>query len=295
MSRYEPWLLVAAIIAVLCVLAHAVARGGPPYLVCGCDARASRRVADERGKAPGVAHDRIRGRDNDATQTRPKLSAERPVRNCSGASRSRDGGRDRSCFKANDIFGVSHATSGRGDEAYSRGDSAEDLVLARALVAEAGLGCMKVRCAHNVALEHSAIAHALGRGARRRGVSLKIHIRQYCSAFKRSARGRIRWIMELEETGKRPLSFPSHLLWNSCNGKPCKSRKELWLNTLKRSRRYLSGQLKDPCGADHWGSRTHPRDVRRGQRAIREGRWELARCSKKTRNLFYRLIGKGDA
>ncbi len=140
--------------------------------------------------------------------------------------------------------------------------------------------------------DHACMAHALQRRASATDVSLDTMIGLYVSIMKRSHKltSRSRWVLELDATGRRPPSFPDRLLWDSCRGKRCTSRRDLWLATLERARSFLRGELPDPCHADHWGSRVLAADVRRAKRAVREGRWAPAEPSGETVtvNAFYR-------
>lgn len=147
------------------------------------------------------------------------------------------------------------------------GDS-DALMLAKAFVFESDF---------DAPIDHAAIGYALLRGAAARGVPLRQHIREYVSGFKVKPGPRARWIIALREDGTKPRGWPTNLRW----------RPNAWLATLDRARGVLSGTLPDPCHARDWGAR-YGIDHERAQRAIRAGRWVVARCDGKTANAFYR-------
>lgn len=62
---------------------------------------------------------------------------------------------------------------------------------------------------------------------------------------------------------------------------------------LEMARRVLSGATPDPCPANtlHWGGPTLATDSERAAKAIREGRWALAKCTRRTANRFYVVRG----
>lgn len=51
----------------------------------------------------------------------------------------------------------------------------------------------------------------------------------------------------------------------------------------------LAGRVQDPCSARtvHWGGMSLRGDHERAQRALRAGKWVLARCSQRTSNTFF--------
>lgn len=146
--------------------------------------------------------------------------------------------------------------------------------LARAMVAEAGWDAPR---------DHVAIAHVLARRWRRaveRWPTLRFLdvIRNYCAGlgdFRRSLTPRQRWLRALDFEVARPEGWPRSASW--------KRHANYWRNALKRSQRWASGRIKDPCQgkAWHWG----------GTIDSPYGRMVAVDCGE-TRNTFYGMSPK---
>jgi hypothetical protein len=140
-------------------------------------------------------------------------------------------------------------------------------VLARAVVAEAGWH----------APDHAAILGVLELRARRAGVAIEAMARRYVSAFRVRPTRRLRWVLELEPACEQPPSWPARLDW-AAHQPQC-------LQTFERVAAFERGELRSPCPrAVHWGGRDLEPDATRAARAG----WRQARCSVRTRNVFYR-------
>jgi len=145
------------------------------------------------------------------------------------------------------------------DASAQEPDDATALVLAIAFVAEAGWDAEQ---------DHAAIGHALRKRADRRGITLQQQAVEYVSAF-RVASPRSRWLLALSLDARKPAGWPAALSWAA--------HVPRWLRVVERARAFLRGELRDPCGAEHWG----------GAMDVPRGRMVRASCS--TRNTFYRL------
>lgn len=131
--------------------------------------------------------------------------------------------------------------------------------LARVCFLESGFS--EVDCA--------AIAYVTARRAERAGTPFAEMLTAYSAIDSGTARAdEIAMYPDADVTGK-PASFNRR-----------------WAALRAYAERIVNGEIADPCGATHWGSRVLSNDVARAERAVREGRWVPARCSK-TKNAFY--------
>ena len=98
---------------------------------------------------------------------------------------------------------------------------------------------------------------------------------RYVAAFRVAETARTRWVLALNLDATKPDGWPLSLSWAA--------HADRWLRVVERARAFLRGELRDTCGAEHWGG---PRvDVPRGRMVI-------AACSGSTRNTFYTLRSK---
>lgn len=119
--------------------------------------------------------------------------------------------------------------------------------------------------------------------AKLRGVSVHRMALLYSGKAFDQDRPRRRWIAFLTPSGEEPRGWPKHYPdWDTYY-------KPAWLARIELARKLISGEL-EVCDAHHWGSRYHPVDQSRAQRAISEGRWEVHSCGN-TMNEFYRVKG----
>jgi hypothetical protein len=129
---------------------------------------------------------------------------------------------------------------------------------------------------------HGIISVLINR-AKLRGVSVHRMALMYSGKAFEHDRPRRRWIAYLTPSGDEPRGWPKHYPnWDS-------HYKPAWLARIELARKLISGEL-EPCEAHHWGSRYHPVDQSRAQRALADGRWEVYECGD-TKNEFYRVKG----
>jgi hypothetical protein len=119
--------------------------------------------------------------------------------------------------------------------------------------------------------------------AKLRGVSVHRMALMYSGKAFEHDRPRRRWIAFLTPSGEEPRGWPKHYPTWDTHFKPA------WLARIELARKLISGEL-ETCDAHHWGSRYHPIDQSRAQRALSDGRWEVYECGD-TKNEFYRVKG----
>jgi hypothetical protein len=148
--------------------------------------------------------------------------------------------------------------------AHGQADTAT--ILVRACVAEADFS----------AQDCAAILHTLDRRSRRAGIAIADHAVDYVSAFRVRPTDRLRWVMQIEPTCRKPEAWPADLAWERYAPK-CTA-------AFAMVNAFLAGELDDPCNGRswHWGSPHLPSDVERAARA----RWRVVRCGE-TCNAFY--------
>lgn len=138
-------------------------------------------------------------------------------------------------------------------------DDATVLALAVTYVAEAGW---------DAATDHAAISHVLKRKADRHHVPLLDVLVRYI-ASRRVTDTRRPWLYQLRLDATKPRDWPRNLSWAA--------HVDRWLACVERARAFLRGDLRDPCGAEHFG----------GVMDVPRGRMRIAACSGLTKNTFY--------
>lgn len=131
--------------------------------------------------------------------------------------------------------------------------------------------------------DHLAISYVLLRRwndihERFPAVAFSTVVRAYCSGLELSANPsklspRLRWVRQLNETGERPLDWPSKIPWE-----PFRQR---WVKVLERVDAWAAGELPDPCRglARHFG----------GTMDAPGKLMEKVECGQ-TLNTFYRIL-----
>lgn len=120
--------------------------------------------------------------------------------------------------------------------------------------------------------------------AKLRGVSVHRMAQMYSGRAFSHERPKRRWISYLSPSGAEPRGWPRHYPDWDTHMKPA------WLARIELARKLIAGEV-ETCDAHHWGSRYHPIDQSRAQRAISEGRWEVYSGCGETMNEFYRVKG----
>jgi hypothetical protein len=132
-------------------------------------------------------------------------------------------------------------------------------------------------------LDAHGIVSVLINRAKLRGVSVYRMALMYSGKAFEHDRPRRRWIAYLTPSGEEPRGWPKHYPEWDVHYKPA------WLARIELARKLIAGEL-ETCNAHHWGSRYHPVDQSRAQRALADGRWEIHDCGD-TKNEFYRVKG----
>jgi hypothetical protein len=128
----------------------------------------------------------------------------------------------------------------------------------------------------------AAVLHVLKRRAATAGEPIEQMAGRYVAMLATHDNSpRARWVMQLTADCSEPAD------WDQSAGRwkwyapKCKQ-------LVADVQAFERGALPDPCGgATQWGSRTLPQDAERAARALKAGRWVLARCSTRTANAFY--------
>lgn len=126
--------------------------------------------------------------------------------------------------------------------------------------------------------------HVLQRRAARAGVPMEQMVRGYVSAWKAGLGERSAWKLHVSESCAEPEQWQRNVE-GAWSGYEARCRR-----LFEDARAFVAGELADPCSADQWGSPHLARDAERAARAMRAGRWILARCSAPTANRYFREV-----
>jgi hypothetical protein len=103
---------------------------------------------------------------------------------------------------------------------------------------------------------------------------------------------RNRWVLGLNLAGTKPDGWPDEeVRWSERHSRAFRG-------TVVLAHDWLQGRVRPQCRYRpmHWGSRRHPTDRTRANRALLEGRWRDAECvddeGRRTRNGIYCVRGR---